>query len=302
MIPTTIIANSFNELYAKSVSKLITDGKYIKPRGQECVEIMNPQLILTDPSKCLITIPSRKMNYAYAIIEKLQYLSMRSDVETICWYNGNMSRFVNILTDQFDGAYGLRIANNDQLNWCYKKLCEDPMTRQAVITIHDSRDCIETLDPACTLSLQFMIRDGKLHMTCNMRSNDILWGTCLDVQAFCFIQQVMAAWLHIPMGDYVHQPASLHYYEDKRDIVVEPMIAWKNDKSKSNNETIPDWDIEQCDTMEALDVFWREERNLRNRVEPNWELIKSKALTFYLKRLKLYIDAKYEKKVTQGIV
>lgn len=302
MMTTSIIADTFNELYSRSVAELVARGEYVEPRGQPCIEILNPQLILTDPSKCLITIPSRKMNYAYAIIEKLQYLSMRSDVDTICWYNQNMRRFVNERTGQFDGAYGLRILDNDQLNWCFKKLREDPMTRQAVVTIHDQRDCIETLDPACTLSFQFLIRGGKLHMTCNMRSNDILWGTCLDIQAFCFIQQVMAFWLGIPMGNYIHQPASLHYYKDREEQVIAPMTEWENNQLVNNCELVPAWDVAQEDSQEALDAFWQEEKNLRNRVEPDWESIKSKALTSYLKRLQQYIFTKYEKEVLEGTV
>uniref|UniRef100_A0A6H1ZGD7 Putative thymidylate synthase n=1 Tax=viral metagenome TaxID=1070528 RepID=A0A6H1ZGD7_9ZZZZ len=292
-----IISDNFNDLFKKSAFHLKLDGQLVNPRGLPCRETICPQLILTDPSKCLITLKERKLNYAYAIIEKLMYASFKSDPEVICYYNPNMKRFINKETDQFDGAYGLRIKQGDQLFWCYEKLKEDPDTRQAVITIHDHQDCRETLDPACTLSLQFLIRDNKLHMICGMRSNDLLFGTCLDIQAFCFLQEVMACWLEVEIGSYIHQPASLHYYLD-----VEEKVLTTAESSELNEESLPEWDVSKEDHLKCMNAFWDCEKALRESKEVNWELLSgSKALTTYLQRIKSFIQKRHERKVKESL-
>lgn len=296
-----IQADNFNELFVESYKAIAEFGLETRPRGLSCHELICPQLVLNKPKNCLITLSERKLNYAYSIIEKLMYVSGESMVDVICFYNKNMERFINKQTNQFDGAYGLRINQwgTNQLKWCYEKLKQDPDTRQAVITIHDVTDCQETLDPACTLSLQFILRENKLNLVCNMRSNDLLWGTCLDIPAFCFIQEIMAHWLGVEVGYYVHQPASLHYYDDKVDLILQAV----NSQSLIKDEALPSWDVSFSSFDIALSKFWIEEKKIRLGLEPNMKSLKSSnALTDYLQRLKRFTDKKHEQKNTEGIV
>lgn len=286
-IGNKIIADNFNQLFVKAVREIIWKGKWTEPRGFKCKELIGSQLILTDPSKCLITLKERRLNYAYLTIEKLMYLSKFQDPETLIAYNKNMRNYVNPETGKFDGAYGDRIANGNQLEWCYHELKKDPDSRRAVVTIHDHTDCNhETKDSACTLSLHFMIRDGRLDLITTMRSNDVLWGTCLDVPAFCFLQEVMAYWLGIPVGKYIHNASSLHYY----DTVEEQVFKVVGGSMDENGMTIPRWDVPFEKTEEALQVFWEAERLLRE--ESVFVLTEFEVINEYLKQLKSYWDKK----------
>lgn len=283
----TITAKKFDDLYINAVSDILNYGVWTEPRGFKCKELLSTQLILTDAKNCLPTMKDRKLNYAYLTIEKFMYLSQFQDPEILIAYNKNMQNYLNEKTGRFDGAYGERIAKGNQLEWCYQELKKDPDSRRAVVTIHDHTDCDhDTKDAACTLSLQFLIRDGKLDIVVNMRSNDILWGLCLDIPAFCFIQEVMAKWLEIPVGKYMHHAASLHYYDTTEKQALAPLAG----SMEVNGRTLPKWDIPFDKTKDALMEFWTEEKRIRD--EGDFMITNFNTINQYLFELKEYWDKK----------
>lgn len=284
-----IVSDNFNELFKKSIDILEKEGEWTYPRGFKCNEIIAPQIILTNPKNCLVTLEERKLNYAYLIIEKFTYLSQISLPQVLIEYNAQMKEYLNQDTNDFDGAYGPRIAKNSQLEYCYKQLLEDKESRQAVITINDYTDRKVSKDKPCTLTLQFLVRDNKLDMIVNMRSNDILWGFCLDVPCFAFLQEAMAYWLGIERGIYIHQPASFHYYEN-----FEEKLHSYLKSEKENKETTPEWTISFDDTQKALIEFWKQESNIR--LYGFFEETEFQCINEYLERLKIYWDKKRLKK------
>jgi thymidylate synthase len=65
-------------------------------------------------------------------------------------------------------------------------------------------------DVSCTLGLQFMLRDQRLHATAFMRGNDAVTGLLCDVFSFTLIQEFMAAQLDVQVGCYAHHVGSMH--------------------------------------------------------------------------------------------
>lgn len=287
-----IKSDNYNDLFANSIYQINEKGHWTKPRGFKCKEIIAPQLILTNPRNCTITIKERKLNYAYLIIEKMSYLTGIQNKECILAYNAQMKNYLNT-SDNFDGAYGPRI--NGQLDWCYNLLKKDPDSRQAVITIRNESDCHETKDHPCTLSLHFILRDNKLHLITTMRSNDIKWGTCLDIPAFCFIQEVMAYWLNVELGEYIHQPASLHYYDNfEKELIsyikYDEELAQVFIKGHINDFILPEWNISQEETKHAISQFWASEKQIR--IDTPYSLTDYDVLNEYLSILLKYRDSK----------
>ena len=286
-IASIIQKDNFNDIFMSAFDEIYQHGIVNHPRDKNCKEIITPILILDNPKNCLCTLAERKMNYAYLIIEKMMYLSQFQDPSILIAYNSNMQNFLNKDTLLFDGAYGERIGKNNQLFWCYEQLKKDKDTRQAIITIHNSDDCHTTLDNACTLNLNFIIREDKLNLITYMRSNDLLWGTCLDIPAFCFLQEVMAYWLGIEVGKYIHIPTSLHYYQEFEERI------FNINRNNLNLESTPTWTISYEETPLALKEFWTEEENIRNNLKFNdtqYAVINS-----YLKKLLTYWQNKLKK-------
>jgi thymidylate synthase len=289
-------SDNFNDLFVDVSQYLIDKGKLTNPRGFNCYEIVSPQLILTNPGNALITIKERKLNYAYLIIEKFTYLSQISKPDAILDYNKNMVNFLNEETGDFDGSYGARIACNKQLDYCYNLLKKDKDSRQAVITLHDYRDKRESKDIPCTLSFQFLIREEKLNMIVTMRSNDIVWGTCLDIPAFIFLQEVLASWLNIEMGEYIHNAGSMHYYDYHNEML--PKIIEKKDELVF--EKTPDWNLNREETKKALLEFWTNEALIRGKPSYKDYTTKYSVINYYLQRLQEYWIKKNKICITCG--
>lgn len=230
-------------------------GNITSPRGQKTTEIISPLLILENQSSLpIIRNNERKLNYAFQIVETLQYFDGVMDVDRICWYNSKFKNYVNESTNEFDGAYGPRIKN--QIDYCYNLLKKDSHSRQAIISIYNQSDHHESKDIPCTLTLQFFSRNNKLDLVVNMRSNDLMWGTPYDIIAFTFIQHVLASWLKIYVGNYYHHVGSLHVY----DITKEKILRSLNSLDFNlGYESFP-FTLSEKETRESIKEFWKLEK------------------------------------------
>lgn len=180
-------------------------------------EFLNAVTIIEDPTRNIITSTDRKMPMRYAVGELLWYLSGSNRLSDITKFSKVWERMSDD-GETVNSAYGHRILDQfgfNQLEYVVSALIANPNSRQAVIHIKDPQDytkCI-TKDVPCTVCLQFFIRDGKLHMTTYMRSNDVWTGFPYDVFSFTCIQILVAFRLHIDIGTYTHIAGSLHMYQ-----------------------------------------------------------------------------------------
>lgn len=69
--------------------------------------------------------------------------------------------------------------------------------------------------------MQFLLRDGVLHLVVNMRSNDAYSGLLHDVFAFTMLQELVARSVDAELGRYIHMVGSLHLYDHAAQAVAE---------------------------------------------------------------------------------
>jgi thymidylate synthase len=81
----------------------------------------------------------------------------------------------------------------------------------------DLQVAAEVSDVPCTVSIQFLVRNGQLDLITHMRSNDLYFGFPYDVFLFTFWHEMMSLDLGLPLGRYHHFVGSLHIYEDRAD-------------------------------------------------------------------------------------
>lgn len=206
------------------------------PRGMKIKEKLGVQFRIRDPRNRLPYVAARNFSVSYFVAESLWYMSGNNSTEWISRY----APFWKDISDDgssANSAYGARIfkrhpriADGAYVQWEYVKeeLKRDPDSRRAVIHIRTPDDSIyATKDVPCTLSLQFFIRNGDLHLHVSMRSSDIILGIAYDVPAFTLIQEVLANELGTGLGEYVHTSNSLHCYE--RDFETLSAIADSDD-------------------------------------------------------------------------
>lgn len=207
-----IKADSLSKIYQILHNEFDAENYFlISPRGQLTKEIIAPDIILENPRNRLIYHPERNFNYKFAFVESLMLFSHSSAVKYPAFANPRIKDFSDDGVS-LHGSYGARIAS--YIPSVIEKLKSDSNSRQAVLSIYDNSDLVfQTKDVPCTLTLQFLVRDNKLHMITNMRSNDIWWGLPYDVFIFTTLQELIANELGVELGQYHHRPASLHLYE-----------------------------------------------------------------------------------------
>lgn len=216
--------------FGKLVSWIIENGKTYSPRGQETLEMMDAHLVVRNPVDRLIFDPGRKMNLAFAIADWVQMMVGDDTLKFLTDFIPGIADFADPDDKtRIGGAYGPRIKNPaldiNQVHSVIDRLAKDHDSRQAVMTIYDGQ--LDLLRPGhvvpCTISLQFLIRQDKLHCIANMRSNDVVWGLTYDVFNFTMIQEWIAKRLGYEVGPYHHHAGSLHLYVDRDKEMVEKL-------------------------------------------------------------------------------
>jgi len=156
-------------------------------------------------------------------------------------------------------SYGPRIYKNDQIEHIIKTFDNDSInTRRATMTIWrpdmDTQSIIElegynkTLDMPCTQWLGFFIRNKKLHLKVQFRSNDGLYGMSgINIFEFTILQELILELLksnlgnefnEIDLGYYHHSSLSLHIYKDKTYNQIERILSYKFHKEHNNTNNI----------------------------------------------------------------
>lgn len=209
--------------FKRILNVIAESGLESKPRGQKVRETFMEMLTI-DPLRPMPDFKERQFNFKYFAGEICWYLSRERSIDKI----QDFSSFWKNITNQ-DGIvnsnYG-SILFGKQLRWVYDSLCKDKNTRQAIAFLNEPKYQYEgNKDFVCTLNLLFFIRDNKLNMRVNIRSNDLIFGYSYDAPFFAFVLQDMYLWLkstvypELKLGTYFHFADNIHYYERHFDLV-----------------------------------------------------------------------------------
>lgn len=239
--------STVDALWRDALSQIINNGSVLPSRDGPTREILGYTARLSDPRAHFLFDPIRQLSPAYAAAELLWFLSGQRVVHALVPYAPQYTRFCNEgelfldedgneshpLSNQWKvkgrnvlyahGAYGYRLNRRfggaSQLENIISMLQSDPVSRQAVVTLYDAEmDQLKATrgdkkDIPCTLSLNFILRNGKLNCQGTMRSNDIWLGLPHDIWAFTSIQLLVAEALGVEVGWYQHSAMSLHLYD-----------------------------------------------------------------------------------------
>ena len=240
--------NSFettHEAYAAALSTSLDSPDFTcSPRGQLCHELMNWLFVVERPSASSIVTASSRRNEtmaAYLAAEKKLYLS--GELRASVWAS-HASKFWGNLANP-DGTinsnYGWLTLYNHSLphgktpwEWARDSLLSDSDSRQAYVRVSlPVHQWDKNKDQVCTMHVMFMLREGRLHETVVMRSNDVVRGLAYDMPWWCLFLERMVDELRqhglvCDVGTYSHLAHSLHLYD--RDVdVAEKMLGRRQD-------------------------------------------------------------------------
>ncbi|WP_238011604.1 thymidylate synthase [Dactylosporangium sp. AC04546] len=210
---------TFTDAYL-AVLRTIADGPHYVTagRGKDAWEVPNVSFRLDDPVARTLYLAARRANPVFNVAEFLWYVAGRDDLDMIAYYAPRL-RQLSLDGQHLAGtAYGPRLfapGGTDHRSQFQRVLDltvhEQDSKRAAMIVMRpDELEDPNHPDVACTLALQLMRRDGKLHMTSYMRGNDAKIGLLCDVYSFTMILEFAARLQRVPVGTYTHHVGSMH--------------------------------------------------------------------------------------------
>lgn len=187
-------------LWQEACNHVLRKGAEVAPSGIQTKEVLGFGFDV--PIRWpVISVESRKMNYAFMFAEAAWIVGGSNRLEDLTPYLKDYARYSDD-GEFLAGAYGPKFV--DQLPYILSCLGKDTVSRQAVLSIWRERPGVSK-DVPCTLTHQYFIRNGKLDVVANMRSQDMVWGCCYDMFTFSCM-----AW------------AVIHLLRERKRIWVDP--------------------------------------------------------------------------------
>lgn len=215
-----------NEAYLK-FDQHFSDGveDEVASRAGNTREILHTVLTLSDPRDRWITVRVPSISPAYSFAELIYVMVGSNRADDINPWNPSLPKYQGDYK-YYPGAYGFRLRKAygfDQIEKTYEALSCNPNSRQVLMDIWSPEIDFPKKygEPAgkdipCNIMSMLKIRNGILYWTQVMRSNDLFLGLPYDIVLFTSLQEIIAGWLDVDVGEYVHYCDSLHYYVEKK--------------------------------------------------------------------------------------
>jgi thymidylate synthase len=217
-------AETVDQAWRAAVSEFRQEGvvRAQTGRGGITQELLHCVFTIHNPRQRWVVSRHPAINPAFAIAEVVWILNARNDAAFVNHWNPRLPHYAGNV-DCYHAAYGFRLRKEfgfDQLERAYDALNNNPDTRQIVLQIWnpqidfpDASGQPVSSDIPCNVCALPKIRDNKLEWLQIMRSNDLQRGLPYNFVQFTCLQEIMAGWLGVEVGDYCHISDSLHVYE-----------------------------------------------------------------------------------------
>jgi len=212
----TTTYESAQDAFLGQLERVITLGHPVTRRTDPTVELVGEAFVIEQPLRRCITVPHRRNNVAASIAESVWMLAGRDDVAFLAPYLPRAGDYSDD-DNTWRGAYGPRLRRSfgvDQLAEVRNLLVDDPQSRRAVASIFDpAMDFVDSRDIPCNNWLHFIVVDGALDLSIAARSIDLMWGfSGADAFQWSVLQELMARWVGVPMGQQRWFIGSCHLY------------------------------------------------------------------------------------------
>jgi thymidylate synthase len=255
MKATLISGEGASVTWQKAASRILRNGEEQQSRIGKTREMRHVVLDVHNPIDRVVF--SRPINPAFAIAEVIWILAGANRSEFIKFWNPRLVNYLDQNKDYFHGAYGYRIGSSpklsaraekslrvvpnnfsekfDQLKQAIEILENHPSSRQVVLQIWSSELDFpnpnpRSLDIPCNVFGHLLLRNNKLEWTQMMRSTDLVWGLPYNFIQWTTIQEIVAGWLDVSVGNHVLISNSLHVYEHHWN----QLERWSRTKKPSN--------------------------------------------------------------------
>jgi thymidylate synthase len=185
-------------------------------------ELLGYSFRLQNARDRIVAAPSNTLDLKVAVARFVWMISGNDRLADIAFYEPKVAAFTDDGITVPGSSYGSRMRHAfpgvDQLKGVIQRLKDEPHTRRATISVYQPTDATrESKDIPCTFGLMFHARDGRLHTTTIMRSNNA-WGLLpFNLFEFSLLGEVVAAEAGLEVGGFYHFAGSMHIYGRDRE-------------------------------------------------------------------------------------
>lgn len=202
-------------------NKLVNEDFVVDKLGSKTIEIINASFMANEPKIF------GEINEEYVKRELAWYKSQSLNVNDIEAPIPQIWKDVADDEGNINSNYGWCIYSKEnglQFNKVLDELYNFPLSRRAVMiynrpSMHDDYNKNGMSDFMCTNTVQYLVRENKLHALVYMRSNDVVYGYKNDYAWQLFVQMQLLhelnnkGWLNCGLGNIHWNVGSLHMYE-----------------------------------------------------------------------------------------
>ena len=216
-----MLYNNVSNIRAEFKS-LLAAGEFVTDKtGVKTVEVVGASFIADEPT--IFGTP----NEDYIKREIAWYESMSLRVDDIPGGAPTIWKQVASKSGYINSNYGWAIwhtKNYEQYFNTFNELLANPNSRRAVMIYtrpsmwkdYNVNGCSDFM---CTNTVQYLIRDGKIHAVVQMRSNDVVFGYRNDYAWQSYVLDLLCRDLGRDRGDIHWTVGSLHVYEKHFDLI-----------------------------------------------------------------------------------
>jgi thymidylate synthase len=224
-----MIRNYVYDIRQEFARKLVESEFVTDKGGQDTIEILNASFIADEKSIF------GEVNEDYVKRELAWYRSMSLSVNDIPGGAPAIWKQVADKDGMINSNYGWCIyseENGYQLTKVVEELVKSPLSRRATMiyirpSMHEDYKRNGMSDFMCTYSTQYYLRDGLLHASVFMRSNDAVYGYKNDYAWQRYVQEQVLQAINgrcntvYGLGDLYWNAGSLHVYARHFNLVDE---------------------------------------------------------------------------------
>jgi len=231
--------NDIHEAYLHTLAEVMYKYDFrSSPRGQPIRELVDYGFKVNEPIAEPIKTKDIERNKVIETYTKKEWDLYDSQTNLVSDF-AKASKFWNKIANKdgtVNSAYGYLIWNNKSCGnlelddsqiselmtpweWCKYSLIKDKDSRQAHLKFNLPQHLFTTnKDVTCTMHMNMLIREDKLHASLIMRSNDVMLGAVYDIPWFIslidrMVLELKERYPNLEKGTYTHFAHSMHMYE-----------------------------------------------------------------------------------------
>lgn len=213
--------------------------------------------------------------------------TIKNAIDEILWIwqkkSNKISDLHSHIWDQWAGkdgtigkAYGYQLAKKykfktkegikemDQVDYVLYLLKNDPSSRRIMTNIFNHEELKDMNLEPCAYGTQWLVKEGKLHLILNQRSQDMLTANGWNVMQYAVLQCMFAQVANLKPGTLTHNIGDCHIYDrhiplvkqliEAKPVDCKPKLIIKNPTKDFYEFKVEDFEIENYDYNKDVNI------------------------------------------------